>query len=163
MAALDRSMRVIVLVSAAVVMCGCGPQARPASSSSPAPATVDPTAAPATVGPTAASGQGPGYLEGRASIGPLQPVERVGVPPPTPSPAACTARGLVVIDVHTGAEAARFDLQPDCTYRVALSPGTYGVELQRRGIDTSKDLPRTVSIMPGQTTRLDISIDTGIR
>jgi len=104
-----------------------------------------------------------GYLEGSASIGPLQPVERVGVPAPTPSPAACTARGLVVFDAQTGSEATRFDLASDCTYRVALSPGTYRVELQRRGIDRSKDLPQTVTIFPGQTTRLDISIDTGIR
>ena len=65
------------------------------------------------------------------------------------------------MDVQTGA--ARFDLQPDCTYRIALSPGTYRVELQRQGIDSSKDLPRTVTIANGQTTRLDISIDTGIR
>ena len=104
-----------------------------------------------------------GYLEGRASIGPLQPVERVGVPAPTPSPAACSARGLVVFDAQTGAEVTRFDLASDCTYRVALSPGTYRVELQRRGIDSSKDLPQTVTISTGQTTRLDISIDTGIR
>ena len=40
---------------------------------------------------------------------------------------------------------------------------TYRVELQHRGIDSSKDLPQTVTISTGQTTRLDISIDTGIR
>jgi hypothetical protein len=44
-----------------------------------------------------------------------------------------------------------------------LAPGTYRVELQRRGIDISKDLPQTVTISTGNTTRLDISIDTGIR
>jgi hypothetical protein len=104
-----------------------------------------------------------GYLEGRASIGPMQPVERVGVPAPTPSPAACTTRGLVAFDAQTGAEATRFDLASDCTYRVALPAGTYRVELQRRGIDRSKDLPQTVTISPDETTRLDISIDTGIR
>jgi hypothetical protein len=134
----------------------CGPQARPSTSSSPA-------ASVAPVITTTAASAPMGYLEGRASIGPLQPVERVGVPSPTPSPAVCTARGLVVFDAQTGAEAARFDLGPDCTYRVALPPGSYRVELQRRGIDISKDLPQTVTISAGQTTRLDISIDTGIR
>jgi hypothetical protein len=104
-----------------------------------------------------------GYLEGRAMIGPLQPVERVGVPPPTPSPAACTARGLVVLATDSGSEVQRFALAPDCTYRVALGPGTYRVELDRRGIDLSKSLPQTVTITAGQTTRLDVSIDTGIR
>jgi hypothetical protein len=104
-----------------------------------------------------------GYFEGQVAIGPLQPVERVGVPPPTPSPAVCTARGLVVYRADTGAVAARFPLGPDCGYRVALPPGSYRVELDRRGIDFSRDLPRVVTITAGQTTRLDLSIDTGIR
>ena len=104
-----------------------------------------------------------GYLEGQVTIGPLQPVERVGVPPPTPSPAVCTARGLVVYQAATGAEAARFPLGPDCHYRVALPAGDYRVELDRRGIDFSRDLPRAVTIIAGQTTQLDLGIDTGIR
>jgi hypothetical protein len=40
---------------------------------------------------------------------------------------------------------------------------TYRVELQHRGMDSSKDLPQTVTISAGQTTRLEISIDTSIR
>src|SRR6266851_2002847 len=146
----------LALVGAALIVGGCGPQARPATPTPPAASVAPVGTTPQTVG-------GAGYLEGRASIGPLQPVERVGVPPPTPSPATCTARGLIVTDLHTGTDVARFDLDPDCTYHVALAPGTYRVELQRRGIDISKDLPRTVTISRGQTTRLDISIDTGIR
>ena len=71
--------------------------------------------------------------------------------------------GLVVYRADTGAEAARFPLGPDCRYSVALSPGSYRVELNRRGIDFSRDLPRVVTITAGQTTRLDVSIDTGIR
>lgn len=110
-----------------------------------------------------ASGPPVGYLEGQVSIGPLQPVERVGVRPPTPSPAVCTARGLAVYELNTGAEAARFPLGPDCHYQVALPPGMYRVELDRRGIDFSKDLPRVVQITAGQSTNLDLSIDTGIR
>jgi hypothetical protein len=103
-----------------------------------------------------------GYLEGLVAIGPLQPVERVGVPSPTPSPAVCTARGLVVYQADTGAEALG-SLGPDCHYSVALPPGNYWVELDRRGIDFTKDLPRVVTITAGQTTRLDINVDTGIR
>ena len=104
-----------------------------------------------------------GYLEGQVSIGPLQPVERVGVPPPTPSPAMCTARGLVISQADTNTEVARFALDPDCGYHVALSAGRYRVELDRRGLDFSRNLPRVVTITVGQTRRLDISIDTGLR
>jgi hypothetical protein len=48
-------------------------------------------------------------------------------------------------------------------YSMALPPGNYRVELDRRGIDRSMDLPRVVTITTGQATRLDVSIDTGIR
>src|SRR3990172_11479176 len=37
-----------------------------------------------------------GYLEGRATVGPLTPVERIGVPTPTPSPELCGGIGLTV-------------------------------------------------------------------
>lgn len=150
--ALAHRLQVVTLVGASLIASACGPQAQPATSSS-ATASVVPVGSIVPMG----------YLEGHASIGPLQPVERVGVPTPTPSPGTCAARGLVVLDLQTSAEAARFDLGPDCTYRVALPPGNYRVELQRRGIDSSKDLPQTVTISSEQTTRLDISIDTGIR
>jgi hypothetical protein len=69
----------------------------------------------------------------------------------------------VVFAAQTGAEVARFSLSPDCSYRVALPAGDYRVELDRRGIDRTADLPRAVTIAAGQTTRLDLSIDTGIR
>ncbi|HYY87875.1 MAG TPA: hypothetical protein VFA49_03700 [Chloroflexota bacterium] len=104
-----------------------------------------------------------GCLEGRATIGPLTPVEHVGVPPATPAPAVCTARGLVILAADSGAQVNRFSFEPDCTYRIALVPGTYRVELDRRGIDRTPDLPRVVTITPGQTTRVDVDIDTGLR
>jgi hypothetical protein len=126
--------RMLAQVGALLVMSACGPQPQPVPSGSAATSAVP-------LGATVVASAAVGYLEGRASIGPLQPVERIGVPLPTPSAAACTARCLIVFDAQTGAEATRFDLAFDCTYRFALSPGTYRVELQRRGIDSSKDLP----------------------
>ncbi len=105
-----------------------------------------------------------GYLEGHADIGPLTPVQRVGVPSPTPSPQVCTSRGLAVYQADGTTPVTSFDLRPDCTYHVALSPGSYVVKLRgQTGIGGSKDLPRTVVIQAGKTVRLDISIDTGIR
>jgi len=103
-----------------------------------------------------------GYLAGRASIGPLTPVERVGVPTPTPSSQVCTSRGLIILASDEKTEVTSFKLQPDCTYRVALKPGTYVVRLKPGG-GFSRDLPKTVQIQPGQTVRLDLNIDTGIR
>ncbi|MBI4300823.1 MAG: hypothetical protein HY677_06775 [Chloroflexi bacterium] len=134
-----------------------------------APTTATPTADPATprpspsATPTSSKGEA-GYLEGKASIGPLVPVERQGVPTPTPSPAVCTSRGLTVLQADGQTEVTSFNLAPDCTFRVALAPGAYIVRLrQTQGIGGSKDLPKTVEIRSGETVRLDISIDTGIR
>jgi hypothetical protein len=83
----------------------------------------------------------------------------IGVPAPTPSSAACTARGLVVF-----ARLAR--RPPASTSRpIARSVSTYHRARigSNCGIDRSKNLPQTVTISAGQTIRLDISIDTGIR
>jgi len=115
-----------------------------------------PTGAGAPPGPV-------GYLEGRATFGPLRPVEIAGVPPPTPTPETCTARGLIISDAASGAEVAKVGLDADCTFRVALPPGAYRVLLKPSGMDRSQDLPRDVQLVDGQTVRLDISIDKGIR
>src|SRR6476620_4386314 len=71
--------RMLAQVGVVLVVGACGPQAQLTASGSPAASGVP-------VSPTAAPRAAMGYLEGRASIGPLQPVERVGVPAPTPSP-----------------------------------------------------------------------------
>ena len=106
---------------------------------------------------------GVGYLQGQVTIGPLQPVERVGVPPPTPSPALCTSVGLIVDAADSTTEVTRFQLQPDCSYRLSLPPGTYVVRLAPGGLRRTGDLPATIQIASGATISLDVSIDTGIR
>jgi hypothetical protein len=69
----------------------------------------------------------------------------------------------VIFQATSGAEVQRVTFSPDCSYRAALPPGDYRIELQPHGIDRTTDLPKVVQIQPGQTTRLDMNIDTGIR
>jgi hypothetical protein len=105
-----------------------------------------------------------GFLEGQVTIGPLSPVERVGVPTPTPSPAVCTSWGLAIYDPSGQTLVTSLRFQPDCSYRVALKPGSYSVhQSQQQAVGGSKNLPAAVTIESGKTVRLDISIDTGIR
>ena len=52
---------------------------------------------------------------------------------------------------------------PYTGYSFVLKPGTYVVDIRNQGIDRSQELPKTVTIREGETIRLDISIDTGIR
>src|SRR5205823_247807 len=81
----------------------------------------------AATSPTPSGGDDVGFLEGRVTIGPLHPVEQVGVPPPTPPPELCTSVGFIVASADGTVEVTRFSPGPDCSYRVALQPGAYEV------------------------------------
>lgn len=105
----------------------------------------------------------PGTLQGHVNIGPLTPVERVGVPPPTVPPEAYAARKIVIYYADGKKEVTRMSPDAQGNYKVTLAPGTYVVDLARTGIDHAQGLPKTVAIESGKTMSLDISIDTGIR
>jgi hypothetical protein len=103
-----------------------------------------------------------GRLEGTVSVGPLTPVERVGVPTPTPPPEVFTSRGIKLFN-SLGILVKEVHFNADGTYSVELYPGKYRVELLSTGIEHATELPATVQIFSNQTTTLNISIDTGIR
>ncbi len=105
----------------------------------------------------------PGSLSGHVTIGPLLPVQRVGEATPTTPPDAYAARQVIVYRADGKTAVTRLTPDKDGNYRVELAPGTYVVAMARAGIDRARDLPATVTIASGQTTRLDIDIDTGIR
>ena len=104
-----------------------------------------------------------GVLQGHVTIGPLVPVVQEGVPEPTPAPEVYASRQIVVYASDGQTEVARVQIDGKGDYRVELPVGTYVVDVNHAGIDMAKDLPKTVEIESGQTTRLDVDIDTGIR
>lgn len=106
---------------------------------------------------------GTGTLEGHVSIGPLVPVVREGEPEPTPAPEVYATRQIVIYARDGRSEITRVQIDGKGNYRVALRVGTYVVDINRIGIDRGVDLPKTVEIASGRTTRLDVQIDTGIR
>lgn len=115
--------------------------------------------------PSVSTGSSKGIIRGKVNIGPLTPVERVGVPTPTLSSEVCTSRGLSIYNQNGNALITTFFFLPDCTYIVELFPGTYVVKLKdsKIGIGGSKTLPRTITLQGNKTVTLDIDIDTGIR
>jgi hypothetical protein len=104
-----------------------------------------------------------GTLEGQVSIGPLQPVVRVGEPEPTPNPEVYAAREIVIFKANGKTEVTRVKIDPNGKYQVELPVGTYVVDINHLGIDSAAALPQEIVITSNTVTILDIDIDTGIR
>jgi hypothetical protein len=102
-----------------------------------------------------------GTLTGNVSIGPLCPVEPCTVT--RDQLGAVYAARPLTISTSAGTVVASVTADPESGYAVALNPGTYVVDIRHSGIGGSPDLPATVTLRRGETVRLDISIDTGIR
>lgn len=106
-----------------------------------------------------------GILSGVVSIGPLCPVER-NPPDPACLPTAETYKawpvGIWSIDGKKKIAAISPALKG--SYQTEICPGTYQVKLE---IDQphagNSNLPAEITITAGDTTKLDIDIDTGIR
>lgn len=106
-----------------------------------------------------------GYLEGKVTIGPLRPAQRVDDPVRPVPPEVYAAYPVKIFKSDGATWVADVNVQADGTYRIALAPGTYVVALARMGIRSGRgrDLPKTITIASDQTVRLDINIDTGMR
>ena len=105
---------------------------------------------------------GTGYLQGTVTIGPLCPVEPCHISEEQRA-AAYAARHLELSGPGFSGLVPEPGFAPDGNYRIALPAGGYDVSLPRNGIDRSPELPRQIVVKPGETTFLNISIDTGIR
>jgi hypothetical protein len=107
------------------------------------------------------NGAGTGTLTGNVSIGPLCPVEPCTLT--HDRIVAAYAAHPIRITTTGGTVVASVTADPETGYTVALRPGTYIVDIPHQGIGGSRELPATVTLQKGETVRLDISIDTGIR
>ena len=103
-----------------------------------------------------------GILQGLVTIGPITPVERPGEKPPVP-PEVYEARKIMVYDKSGKNLIKQVDIGGEGRYEAKLKPGTYTIDINHIGIDSSDDVPKQVEIQSGITIRLDIDIDTGIR
>lgn len=103
-----------------------------------------------------------GMVEGKVTIGPLRPIETPGETPTVP-PEVYAARKIVVYDPSHQTLIKQVDISDQGYYRVELVPGIYTIDINYAGIDRSPDVPRQIEVKSGQTIRLDIDIDTGIR
>lgn len=104
----------------------------------------------------------PATIKGKVSVGPICPVERAGVPCPTP-PEAYTSRSVILYAADGVTMVKEMHFTNDGTYSFSVPVGTYVLSTPRQGIGGAKDLPKTVNVKSGETLEVDFSIDTGIR
>ncbi|MCX6648920.1 MAG: hypothetical protein NTV61_05970 [Candidatus Bathyarchaeota archaeon] len=103
---------------------------------------------------------GTGTVEGRVSIKPWTPVEPVGGSHPPPE--VYTSRRIIL----EGTLLPRVEMPMNGTgyFTTEVRAGTYSLTMSNcTFLGCSRVLPMTVTVKPGQTTTLQIDIDTGIR
>lgn len=108
----------------------------------------------------------PGVIQGKVTVGPLTPVERVPEPGETPSPIPAqvyTSRSVDILKADGRTLVKHVQFQGDGTYKVELPPGTYVVASPAGQFEHARELPKTVTLKSGEVVTLDLDIDTGIR
>lgn len=103
-----------------------------------------------------------GIIKGKVHIGPICPVERVGVPCPVP-PEAYTSREVILYSADGLTVVKRMHFATDGTYNFAVPAGVYVLGVPRQGIGGASGLPQTLTVKSGETLEINFSIDTGIR
>ena len=101
-----------------------------------------------------------GTIEGKVSIGPWTPVEPVGGSHPPPE--VYTSRHIILENPLL----PRTEIPINGTgyFKAEVRSGTYTLTMTDCSfIGCSRVLPMTATVNPGQTTALQINIDTGIR
>lgn len=106
---------------------------------------------------------GKGFLQGKVTIGPLCPVERVPSDPKC-QPTEETYKAWPIVVYASGKKTKITQIEPnlDGTYKLELPVGNYVVDLEKQHT-FNNNLPATVIIKRGGVTTLNIDIDTGIR
>ena len=106
-------------------------------------------------------------LQGAVTIGPISPVERPGENPTVP-PGVFSSRYIIIYD-EFGKNLVRevyfTQIGNGATgyYTAQIAPGTYVVDINHLGIDTTANLPVKLTVYADETVTIDIDIDTGIR
>jgi hypothetical protein len=110
-----------------------------------------------------AIGGAPGFLEGHLKIVSPKPVEIAGSTPSKMTGANYAEYPLVIRSKDGNKEIARLIAGKDGSYRVALPPGDYILDVQDRRRRHVRASPQPFTVVSDRTVHVDMDIDTGIR
>ena len=113
---------------------------------------------------TAASPAAPtGFVEGHLKIVTPREVELSDGQAPTIPPEVYAEYPLIILGPDGKTEMARVTADEHGNFRTALPPGGYVLDVQGRSPGRVRAQPRRFEIVSGQTVRVDMDIDTGVR
>lgn len=105
----------------------------------------------------------PGFIEGHLKIVSPREVELAGQMPSEPTAVNYSDYPLIVLSRDGKQEVARVTVDGNGNYRVALPPGDYVLDVQRRRLRHIRVKPQPFTILSNQTAHVDMKIDTGVR
>jgi len=114
---------------------------------------------------------GEGILQGHLKIFPSKEVE-LAAPENSPTASSKIVQSyeeypLIVLRKNNGKEVTRVIADTNGNYRIALPPGDYVLDVRRaasgRPLGHLRATPQPFTVVLGQTVRVDMDIDTGIR
>ena len=113
---------------------------------------------------TAAGGSAPpGFVEGHLKILAPREVELQDGQAPAIGPEVYAEYPLIIRSSDGKTEVARVTADANGNFRTALPPGDYVLDVQGRAPGRVRAQPRKFEIVSGQTSRVDLDIDTGVR
>jgi hypothetical protein len=105
----------------------------------------------------------PGFLEGHLKIVSPREVELADQTPSELTAVNYSDYPLIVLSRDGKQEVARVTVDGNGNYRVALPPGDYVLDVQRRRRRHVRVKPQPFTILSNQTAHVEMNIDTGVR
>lgn len=105
----------------------------------------------------------PGILEGHLKIISLKEVELAGGKPTKFTAENYAEHPLIILNKDGQKEVARMTPDREGNYRISLPPADYILDVAGRGQRHLRAEPHPFTVISGQTVRIDMDVDTGIR
>jgi hypothetical protein len=105
----------------------------------------------------------PGFVEGHLKIISPREVELANGTPASITAESYAEYPLIILSQDGKKEIARVTADKNGNYRAPLAPGNYVLDVQGRAPGHVRAKPQRFTVVPNQTVRVDIDIDTGVR